>query len=573
MIDMTSWPQLEVDVLDDVELDSNNIRLEMPISAPQVDIMRDIFANGDALSLVEAIVKVGYLTHETPIIVQRDGQNVVVEGNRRLAALKAIQNPYLVPEYQSRVTALVKGFAGRDGLRRIQVKLAPDQDQANQVIAAIHTSNIRVRWKPARQAAFFQAQVDAGKTLPQLLAEYPLSSVRRFVRASQLLNKFKNVPYADPELRDFFNTKKFIPTTLSRIYESAEFTRVLGVDMRPDGTIKMAASDARFNRIATYIIGGMKSGEFTSRSLPKTSAKKFEALIAEIERLAGGPAGRIGGAAGAGTSGGAATGPETGAGSSTGANPGTGAVAGSGTGSSTGTGSGAATSSGAASGTGSCGTSAGPGTSAGTGAGTEAGAGSGAGAGTGSGGAAQLGGAGQAGAGAGQPAGGAAGAASSGSSAASTTPTGRRSSSIRLDPHNLTVPENYPPAIEKIFHELISIHIGTYPNAAMDLLRTFLEKVIKAYADAQQLTIAPQRGGWVQLGDCLVWLNNHVQTLPTHRGLSSVINRIQSRNTQQYSTSAAYLNDINHNPHIFATPQDVNELWEAMVGLMQLMLE
>ena len=107
----------------------------------------------------------------------------------------------------------------------------------------------------------------------------------------------------------------------------------------------------------------------------------------------------------------------------------------------------------------------------------------------------------------------------------------------------------------------------------MDLLRTFLEKVTKAYARDNGLTISPLYGNHVQLGDCLVWLNDHVQASPSHRSLSAIINRIQSRNAKQYSTSAAYLNDINHNPDMYATPQDAHDLWEAMIGLMQLMLK
>lgn len=106
----------------------------------------------------------------------------------------------------------------------------------------------------------------------------------------------------------------------------------------------------------------------------------------------------------------------------------------------------------------------------------------------------------------------------------------------------------------------------------MDLLRTFLEKVIKAYARDKGLTIVPKHGH-VQLGDCLTWLSGHVQTLPGHTGLAAMIVKIQSRNPKQYATSAAYLNDINHNPDMYATTQDTHDLWEAMVGLMQLMLK
>lgn len=283
---MKTWSEIQVDVIDDVDLDSRNIRLEMPVTAPQIDIMRDLFANGDAMPLLEGIVKIGYLTHEIPIVVARANRLIVVEGNRRLAALKAIHNPYLVPEYQARITALVEGFTDRNSLKRIAVKQAPDQDQADQLIAAIHTSNTRIPWKPARQAAFFQAQVNAGRTLPELLQLYPMSNVRRYVRTSQLLNRFRNAKYSDPELSDFFNTKKFKATDLSRIYESAEFTRVLGIEMRDDGSIRMSVSDSKFNRIATLIISGMKSGAYNARTLPNTKDPRFTALIAEIERIA-----------------------------------------------------------------------------------------------------------------------------------------------------------------------------------------------------------------------------------------------------------------------------------------------
>ena len=127
-----------------------------------------MFTNEKALSLVEDIVKVGFFTHEVPIVVERNGQLIVVEGNRRVAALKAIQNPYLVPDHQARITKLAQSVPDRDAIRRITVKKAPSQDDADQLIAALHTGNQRVAWSPARQAAFFQTQLDAGK-LPENL--------------------------------------------------------------------------------------------------------------------------------------------------------------------------------------------------------------------------------------------------------------------------------------------------------------------------------------------------------------------------------------------------------------------
>ena len=90
MIDMSTWENIQADVVETtpLHLDPHNVRLETPRGVPESDIIQDLFTNEKALSLVEAISQVGYFTHELPIVVMRNNQMIVVEGNRRLAALK-----------------------------------------------------------------------------------------------------------------------------------------------------------------------------------------------------------------------------------------------------------------------------------------------------------------------------------------------------------------------------------------------------------------------------------------------------------------------------------------------------
>src|SRR3712207_8927771 len=60
----------------------------------------------------------------------------------------------------------------------------------------------------------------------------------------------------------------------------------------------------------------------------------------------------------------------------------------------------------------------------------------------------------------------------------------------------------------------------------------------------------------------------------SHRSLSAVIKRIQSRNFKQYPTSAAYLNDINHNPDIYARSEEhTSELQSRQYLVCRLLLE
>jgi hypothetical protein len=286
MIDMTTWRQIQVDVLDDLLLDPLNVRQGMSAAATQPDILQGLFAEERALELVDAIVKVGYLTNEVPIVVKRKGKWVVVEGNRRVAALKAIQNPHLAAQFQGQISKLVSGMSGRAALRQIDVKIAPNQSAANQLIAALHTGNIRVRWAPPRQAEFFQAQLDAGKSFKALVAEFPTIDVRDFVFRSGVLGLFKAVSYAEPSLTTFLASRTFPSTTLSRVYESQAFSDLVGLGFNSrSGTVTMKISPAKFAEMAENILAGIKSKDINTRTIGQTTSPRFIKLVDELTEI------------------------------------------------------------------------------------------------------------------------------------------------------------------------------------------------------------------------------------------------------------------------------------------------
>ena len=287
MLDTSQWPEVHLEVLKEVRLDPQNVRLEIADAKVEADIIEDLFVNEDALGLVEGICKVGYLTHETPVVLKRRGKYVMVEGNRRLAALKAIQNPMLVPDYQARIAALAALLPDRSALLKIRVMVAPNQIEADQLIAAIHTGNLRRAWTPSRQAAFFQAQIDAGRTLSELLTRYPTIDVKKFVFRAHIINLFRSVRYGEAELQDFLATKQWARglSTLARIYESKEFLELTGLTMQADGSIAKSVSDAVFKEIATAIVRGMLEENINTRSLNSVKSPRYTQLMKELRRI------------------------------------------------------------------------------------------------------------------------------------------------------------------------------------------------------------------------------------------------------------------------------------------------
>lgn len=293
MLDTSSWARKTLNVVDELHLDPQNVRLETASTQVEADIIEDLFDNEGAFELVEAIAQIGYLTHEIPIVVKQRSKYIVVEGNRRLAALKAIQNPMIVPGYQSRVAALAKSMgAQRDRLKQIEVLIAPNRVQANQVIAALHTSNPRRPWTPARQAAFFQAQIDAGRKYKALLTRYPTIDVPRFVLRARLVNRMKTAVKSDPDLADFTESKGFKTgySALTRIFEAKDFREVTGIDLDASGNLETVLTDEQFDATSLAIVHGMQDGTINTRTINTVKSPRFTQLMGEIRTAIGLPA-------------------------------------------------------------------------------------------------------------------------------------------------------------------------------------------------------------------------------------------------------------------------------------------
>lgn len=501
MIDMSTWEELIVDVVNDVRLDPRNVRLDIPEGVPESDIVQDLFTNEKALSLVEGIAKVGLLTHEVPIVLERDGQLIVVEGNRRVAALKAIQNPYLAPDHQARISKLAQILTDRAAIRRITVKKAPSQDDADQLVAALHTGNQRVAWGPARQAAFFQAQLDAGKSPEELIAQYPTIDVRKFITRSKILELFRNVNYDDPSLGDYARRRRFPVSTLARLYENEKFLELVGIHIQNGtGEVSLATNRGLFKRAATKIVSDIRDGVINTRTLNKTSSDRYVEYMDELRDLLEeyvGDEDTVGDEQQNGT---ISDSSSFSAGSST--RPGSG------------------------------------------GQGQDSDARGGA-------------------------AGGSRGSNDTGRDNAKPFPRKRN----YLNTDNLSVPPSFPASIHEILKELSAINIQRFPNATLDLLRTFLEKTIKAHAEvlSEEIRKSSNEQGFVYLSNCLVWLEEHFKSTKQ----TAFIQPVQKIRGGRYGFvgSKAHLDATNHNHHIFATPDDVRECWATIEGVMKAVLK
>lgn len=113
----------------DLSFDRNNPRLAEYGITPQAsdeELIKVLWDAMDVKELVQSIAASGFFPHETLIVAREHNQNVVIEGNRRLAAVKVLLDPSIVETNGWAVPEISR--EARDELNVLPVTIAPRQD-------------------------------------------------------------------------------------------------------------------------------------------------------------------------------------------------------------------------------------------------------------------------------------------------------------------------------------------------------------------------------------------------------------------------------------------------------------
>ena len=83
----------------DLTFDLKNPRLpefDLTDNATETEVIKVLWEAMDVRELVMSIAASGFFSHEPLVVTQEGGKNVVIEGNRRLAAVKVLLDPSLI---------------------------------------------------------------------------------------------------------------------------------------------------------------------------------------------------------------------------------------------------------------------------------------------------------------------------------------------------------------------------------------------------------------------------------------------------------------------------------------------
>jgi hypothetical protein len=266
------WP-IEEMALDELDLDLRNVRIPGG-EADESAIANYLVEAEDLLGLLTGILRDGYLDNEVPVVARENGRHVVLEGNRRVAALKAIATPSLLGKSAGRVERLKSRYPHGETPTVVRVMLAPSREAAQPLLARLHTRNPKRSWIREQQAIFYHAQLSPTVTVDDLRMIYPgeARSIASFIRMGEMRELIRSMKYDDADLEDFVKSSKLKMTSLEYAYEPRKIQEILGLAFDKDGLLTSRRLTEGQRRGLIYLLRRFKDGTLNTRS-PELKAR------------------------------------------------------------------------------------------------------------------------------------------------------------------------------------------------------------------------------------------------------------------------------------------------------------
>lgn len=233
-------------------LDSKNTRIPADRrSEDQRALLHALIEHEDVRELAASIAKLGLFPNERLVVMPAGRWFIVLEGNRRLAAIRLLLNPEL-----AETSTQVKYFRGLSAkaslsqLSSVDVAIVQDRIVAAPIIAALHTKVAKKRWSRIQQARFYRELVDEGQS-PAEVAEQvgqSLGHVNSYLRAERLYSLALELDYP-PDVRIKIADSEFPLTTLERFLESKIGRGFLGIELDEQNGFRGVVHPDRFKAV------------------------------------------------------------------------------------------------------------------------------------------------------------------------------------------------------------------------------------------------------------------------------------------------------------------------------------
>jgi hypothetical protein len=284
-----------------LRLDLQNYRLADRPGNDDVALLA-LFAAEKTLDLARLILRNGYFDNEIPVVFEEDGDYVVLEGNRRVSALKALLDPSIVPPHETEIRRLLVRHdqEAADLPAKIRVMISPDRDTVTAHVLRLHTGQSKKAWDVDQQANFYYALYESGIDIAEIRNLYP-KTVPRMIQMGAVRRFLNGVRHLDEALAEFV-AKELPMTAFEYAYRRSGIAAAVGINFTDGGVLlpttkppqKIGETISTGQRKALVCLlegfrGHAGQPRYSSRSPEfKKSSQELQDLVAILESLANG---------------------------------------------------------------------------------------------------------------------------------------------------------------------------------------------------------------------------------------------------------------------------------------------
>lgn len=256
--------------VNDLQVDLKNPRL--PKSRSFIDptsVMDYLQEKENILEVAESIAENGVFPSEPLIAVEEDGKHYVIEGNRRLVAMKLLLKPSLAIKFQTKFQE-ASDNADLTELKDLNVIVYNNRLAAAPVLIKRHTNDpAKIRpWEMIMKAHYTASFMTAGKSLPDVAfaLSIEVSSLRDDLETLQLYNLALALPFESSIAEKINDESKFALSTLTRGIYSAAGSNLFKIKFNDaDAKAYLTYDKKEFLKPFAKLIVDMVSDDFNSR--------------------------------------------------------------------------------------------------------------------------------------------------------------------------------------------------------------------------------------------------------------------------------------------------------------------
>jgi hypothetical protein len=267
MLDYGTWPTKKLSVTS-LLLDQNNPRLPQSGGAfSQRQIIDELVTHDAVYELAKDITTQGFFPTEILLGVRDGDQVIVIEGNRRLAALKLLINPELAPQAHLEKFRRLSEKITATAVAKVQISIASSRDAATPILLSRHTAQQIQSWKRPMQARFYRQLLERGLTPDDLVQSYGVTvgQIQDWIRADAVYRLACSLDFPDEVKLKVQNNREFPLSTLERLVESQPVRDFLMLKPDPKELLISTAKPEAFLKAFRRVVADVATGKIDSR--------------------------------------------------------------------------------------------------------------------------------------------------------------------------------------------------------------------------------------------------------------------------------------------------------------------